>query len=94
MNLLRSAFVGILSAIPANLLGFTAGYWFARQQNQRTIYWIIILTLPAIIPLILYGMGFLQFVRPFGFARTLTAVVIAHTVIFSPVVLALSFGTC
>nr|VFK20246.1 MAG: hypothetical protein BECKLPF1236A_GA0070988_102544 [Candidatus Kentron sp. LPFa]VFK34287.1 MAG: hypothetical protein BECKLPF1236C_GA0070990_102574 [Candidatus Kentron sp. LPFa] len=89
MSLLRSTTVGLAAAILANLLGFTAGYWFARCPNPRAIYWAItLLTLPAIIPFILYGVGFLQFIKPFGFARTLIAV------IFSPVAMALSFYRC
>lgn len=93
-SLFRSAVVGFAAAALSGVLGFLGGYWLAHLPERKAIRWLMVLTVPALVPLILFGISFLQFARLLGFSRTLFAVVLAHTAIFSPVALALCYHRC
>ena len=93
-SLLRSAAVGFFAAALSGVLGFLGGYWLTHLPERKAIRWLMVLTVPALVPFILFGISFLQFARLLGFSRTLFAVVLAHTAIFSPVALALCYHRC
>lgn len=79
-SILISSLVGILSI----LLGFLSGYWLARSKNTLRKYILLIMTIPAIVPFIIFGLGFLEFSKLIGIERTGLSIIIAHSVIFSP----------
>jgi len=83
-SLLLTLFTGISVAILSVTLGFMSGYWLvhARSINKQLV--LALFTIPAIVPFILYALGFLEFTRHIGIARTKLATIIGHTVIFSP----------
>ncbi|MCH8342403.1 MAG: ABC transporter permease subunit [Planctomycetes bacterium] len=82
------------TAVFAGVIGFLGAYWLVRLRHRTAIRILTLLTVPALVPLILFGLSFLQFARLAGVSRTLFAVVLAHTVVFCPVALALCFYRC
>jgi spermidine/putrescine transport system permease protein len=93
-SMARSVGVGLSSAVLAVALGFPAGYWLARMPEGRGLRWLLVLTIPAVVPLVLFGVCFLEFTRSLGLARTLTAVTLGHVVIFCPLATALCYHRC
>jgi spermidine/putrescine transport system permease protein len=90
-SLAESAFVGLSVATLGSFLGALGGYSIARLKSPHTNAHLTLLTVPALTPFLLLGFCFLQFARLLGIGRTTTAVIIAHCVAFSPVVLALVY---
>lgn len=87
----RSATVGLAVAGLSGLLGYGSAYWLSRLQHGIGERLLLGFTVPALIPFVLFGFCFLDFARYLDIARTTSAVVLAHTVVFSPLVTALCY---
>jgi len=83
-SVLFSIFLSSIIGILATFFGFLSGYSFARSSSKHIFSLIIILTLPAVIPYLVYGLGFLELSRFIGIERTGLSLVIAHISVFSP----------
>jgi spermidine/putrescine transport system permease protein len=90
--LLNSLFVGICSSMIAVSLGFNIGYFLARRVVNPNSFLTLILLLPAIVPAIIFGFGFLGMTSILGMDRSLLATVIAHSTIFSPIAISYFFN--
>ncbi len=76
--------IGLIVSGLSVCLGFMSAYWLNNAKGINKQLFLALFTIPAIVPFILYGLGFLEFARNLGIARSGFAVVIAHTVTFSP----------
>lgn len=94
MSVVRSLAVGIATAATCVIVGFGGGYSLARMKRANGIRALLILTIPAIVPVLLYGLSFASFARAMGFDRNLFAVTIAHIAIYAPVAMGLCFHRC
>lgn len=83
-SLLITLVTGASVAALSVCFGFMSGYWLVHARGFNKQLALALFTIPSIVPLILYGLGFLEFTRHIGIARTLLAMIIGHTVIFSP----------
>jgi len=90
-SLTRSALVASAVAIISSVMGYGSGYWLARLPRPVGEKLMLIFTLPALIPFILFGYCFSDFARHLEIIRTVGAVIIAHIVVFSPLSLALCY---
>jgi spermidine/putrescine transport system permease protein len=90
-SLVRSALVGLAVAALSSLLGSGSGYWLSRLPDRIGERLVLVFTLPALIPFVLFGFCFLDFARYLGIARTTEAIIVAHVVIFSPLVAGLCY---
>jgi len=79
-----SIFLSVITGTFATLMGFFSGYSFARKSNRNAFSLIMLMTLPAIVPYLIFGLGFLELARFVGIDRTGFSLIIAHIVIFSP----------
>ncbi len=93
-SLFRSFVVGTSAAAASLSLGFPAGYWLARLPEKTGVKVLLILTVPAVMPFILFGLSFLEFSRMLGFDRTLFAASLGHIIVFCPIVTALCYHRC
>ncbi len=93
-SLLRSVLIGVSAAAASLSLGFPAGYWLARLPEEVGVRLLLVLTVPAIVPFILFGLSLLEFTRMLGIDRTLLAVGLGHLVVFCPIVTALCYHRC
>ncbi|HTG37054.1 MAG TPA: ABC transporter permease subunit [Thermoanaerobaculia bacterium] len=93
-SLLRSVLVGVSAAAASLSLGFPAGYWLARLPEKAGVRLLLLLTVPAVVPFILFGLSFLEFSRMLRIDRTLLAVSLGHIVVFCPIVTALCYHRC
>ena len=92
-SIIQSFFVSLLTATLAFFFGFPAGYWLSRI-GPKSIQLVTLFTLPALVPYILFGFASISISRYVSLDRTLTAVVLAHVVVFCPVMMAISFHRC
>lgn len=83
-SIVITVITGLLISILSVCLGFMSAYWLNHSKGINKQFALSIFTIPSIVPFVLYGLGFLEFSRNLGFARTNFALIIAHTVIFSP----------
>lgn len=91
VSLLRSLGVALASSILATSLGFGSGYRLARRLGKGTDLLLATWSVPALTPFILYGFAAVPFFKAIDLDRSLAAVVVAHTVVFSPLATALFF---
>lgn len=91
MTIYRSIAVGLCVALVGTLLGFGSGYLFSRLKGKRGTLYLIIMTIPALIPYLLYGYCFADFSKILGLFRTTLAVIMAHIVVLSPISCALCY---
>jgi len=91
LSLLRSLILGMGAAFVSTLLGFGSGYALSRMSSGKSSVLLILFTLPAIVPFVLFGFCFVEFAGYIGILRTTSAVLIAHIVVFSPLSTALCF---
>lgn len=87
----RSATVGLAVAGASSLLGFGSGYWLSRLPRNVGEKLLLSFTVPALIPFVLFGFCFSEFAKYLSISRTTGAVIIAHTVVFSPLLMALCY---
>jgi len=91
LSLLRSLIVGVAVGVISTLLGFGSGYALSRLPSRTGSSLLMLITLPAIIPFVLFGFCFAEFAGYIGILRTTISVFIAHVVVFSPLSAALCF---
>jgi len=91
LSLLRSLMVGFEVAVISTLLGFGSGYALSRMPSRVGSSLLMLITLPAIIPFVLFGFCFIEFAGYIGILRTTFAVFVAHIVVFSPLSTALCY---
>lgn len=92
-SVVTSAEVAVIAAAVAVAIGVPAGYGFARSGVWGYRF-LMLLTIPAVIPPLVFGFAFLTFARALGLARTVLGVGIAHSVVFSPIVASALFQRC
>lgn len=90
-SLARSAIVGLAVSIACTLLGFGSAYWLSRLPRSFGERLLLSFTIPALIPFVLFGFCFFEFATYLGVTRTTGAIVLAHTVVFSPLLMALCY---
>ncbi len=96
-DLLASMLASLRVACGASLIsvvvGFPAGYGLARlgKLGERAL---LLFTVPAVAPFLVFGFAFLIFLNRIGAERSLFAVAVAHAAVFSPVVTAAVYHRC
>jgi len=94
LSIARSFSVGAFASIISVILGFPAGYWLSRIRPERALGILLLWTAPVFVPFLLFGLSFSQLSQAIGISRTLAAVVLAHVVLFCPIVVVLTFHRC
>jgi spermidine/putrescine transport system permease protein len=86
MSLMRSTGVGLACATISTLLGFGSSLLISQVASNKVAAPLLSLSLPSLLPFIIVGFAFMGFANLVGILRTTGAVIIAHCVVFSPVV--------
>lgn len=88
-GLQNSVTVALCTAIIATTLGFAGAYVDYRYQFRGKNFYIGLITLPPLVPVVILGLGMLTFQSRIGLAGTLPGLVVAHIAYCTPFALAL-----
>lgn len=83
---LISTVVAATSSLISLLVGSLAAYGLARYAPRGSTWFNALFTLPLIFPAVSYGVAMLMFLAPLKLTRTVTGLVMAHTVLTIPYV--------
>lgn len=85
----NSCIVAISSALLGTFIGFCTAYTDYRYQFWGKSLYLGLALLPPTIPLVIMGLAMLAWLSRAGLSGTLTAIIIAHTVLCAPFAMAL-----
>jgi spermidine/putrescine transport system permease protein len=83
-SLRQSALVGCASALLCTIVGFCGAYYLVSVQPERLVVPLSLAALPSLLPMVVFGLCFLQLATALGFARTPEATFLAQAAAFSP----------
>lgn len=82
--LLRTILIGVVVAVVATCIGFTAAYVDFRYRFLGKTGFLILILAPPTVPLVILGLSFLVYFSQIKISGGVTAIVLAHTVICVP----------
>ena len=83
---LISTVVAATSSLVSLLVGTLAAYGLTRYAPRGSTWFNALFTLPLIFPAVSYGVAMLMFLAPLKLTRTVTGLIMAHTVLTIPYV--------
>jgi spermidine/putrescine transport system permease protein len=86
LSLRNSAIVAVITAALVALIGANASFALTRRSSRLLNFFSSFVTTPLIVPGLFLGVALLSFFDVIGFTRSLTTVVISHTLITLPFV--------
>jgi len=92
---MNSLLIGLTSATLSVFFGLTSSFLLHRVRIKRPSIYILIVSLPILVPALLVGLGMLILFRQIGLYNNIYAIIIAHVCLCSPlafVILYMSFS--